>query len=421
MILGGGFGGLTAARRLGGADVETVLIDRMHHHLFQPLIYQCALGGVGAAECASPIRAALKRTANATVLMAEATAVDAGTREVTLDDGRRLPYDSLIVACGARTSYFGRDEWGDVTYGLKSLDDAVRLRNRIYSCFEQAERLDGDDERAPYMTFVIVGGGPTGVEVAGSLAILRRHDLHRQYRRNDPRQARVILLDAGPRPVAAFSERLSGKVSKYLADLGVDVRQGARVTEIDGDGVTFELDGASQRIPTRTVIWGAGVQAAEFAATLAAATGATQDRGGRIPVGPDLAIDGHPEISVIGDVASAPGPGDRPLPGLATVAIQQARHVADGIRDGKPGAAGPFKYFDKGALAVVGRGKAVCEVRGRSVSGRPAFFMYLGVHLFYLSGGGPGHRVKILIDWLSARFNNPQSQVIDGDLDLGGA
>jgi NADH:ubiquinone reductase (H+-translocating) len=420
VILGGGFGGLTAARKLRGADVEVTLCDPKHHHLFQPLIYQAALGGIGAAECATPIRGAVKRAANVSVRMEAADDVDTAAREVVLSGGERLAYDSLIVACGAQTSYFGRDEWRDVTYGLKSLDDAVRLRNRLYSCFEQAELLDDEATREPFQTFVVVGGGPTGVEVAGSLAILRRYDLHRQYRRSDPRQARVILLDAGERPVAAFRERLSAKVTTYLGDLGVEIRQGARVTAIDPDGVTFDLDGSQQRIATRTVIWGAGVQAADFAAKLAVATGASADRAGRVAVGADLAIEGHPEISVIGDVSSAPGPGDRPLPGLATVAIQQARHVAKGIKGGKPGAAGPFRYLDKGALAVVGRGKAVCEVRGHGLSGRPAFFMYLGVHLFYLSGGGPGHRIKVLIDWISARFGNPQSQIIDGDLDLGG-
>ena len=256
VILGGGFGGLTAARKLRGADLEVTLCDPKHHHLFQPLIYQLGLGAIGAGECATPIRSAVKRARNVSVRMEAADDIDSQAREVVLSGGEHLPYDSLIVACGAQTSYFGHDHWRDVTYGLKSLDDAVRLRNRVYSCFEQAELLDDGEQREPFQTFVIVGGGPTGVEVAGSLAILRRHDLHRQYRRSDPREARVILLDAGERPVAAFRERLSAKVSKYLDDLGVEVRQGARVTAIDPDGVTFDLAGSEQRIATRTVIWG---------------------------------------------------------------------------------------------------------------------------------------------------------------------
>jgi NADH:quinone reductase (non-electrogenic) len=417
VIVGGGFGGLTAARALRRADVDVTLVDPKHHHLFQPLIYQVAMGAVATPECASPIRGALRRAPNVSVLMAAATDVDVQAREVVLDRGERLPYDSLVVACGAQTSYFGNDQWSEVSYGLKTLEDAVSLRNRVFGAFEEAERVDEGAARDAWMTFVIIGGGPTGVEMAGALAILRRHDLGPEFRRVDPRNARVILLDAGERLVSAFQEKLSTKVAEQLDSLGVIVHQQARVTAIDDQGVTVTIDGEEQNIAARTVVWAAGVRAVDFSAAVAAATGASADRGGRLPVGADLAIEGHPEISVIGDTAVAPGPGERPLPGLATVAIQEARHVAKGIASGKPGASGPFKYLDKGALAVVGRGKAVCEVRGRTLSGRPAFFMYLGVHLFYLSGGGPGHRIKVLIDWISARVGNPQSQIINGDLD----
>jgi NADH dehydrogenase len=416
VIVGGGFGGLTAARELKGADVDVTLVDPTSHHLFQPLLYQLACGGLSTGECASPIRAAVKRSSNTTVLMAKATGLDAERRRLTLDRGETLDYDSLIVACGAETSYFGNNEWSEVSFSLKTLNDAVELRNGIYSAFEEAERTEDPAEREQWLTFVVIGGGPTGVELAGQLAIIAHDTMKGYFERIQPVKAQVILLDAGERVTAAFSEKLSKKVAGYLAALGVTVRQGARVTAIDAQGVTFQIDGAEERIDARTVVWAAGVQAVGFAKTLAAATGAQTDRAGRVQIGADLTVPGHPEISAIGDATQVPGPEDRPLPGLATVSIQQARHVAKAIRGGAAGASTPFKYLDKGALAVVGRGKAVCEIRGRKLSGRPAFFTYLTVHMYYLSGGGPGHRVKVLIDWISARVGDPQNQVIDGGL-----
>jgi NADH dehydrogenase len=414
VIVGGGFGGLAAARKLRGAEVDVTLIDRMNHHLFQPLLYQVAAGALSPSDCASPIRPALKRSSNTAVLMADVTNVDPEHRQVVLDRGDRLDYDSLIVACGAQTSYFGHDEWQDVTCGLKTLADAVDLRKRFYGAFEEAERADDAAERPEWLTFIVVGGGPTGVEVAGQLAITAR-TMKRDFRRIDPSGARVILLDAGDRLVTAFSEKLSGKVADELAELGVTVREGARATSIDARGVTFEVGSATERIDSRTVIWAAGVHAVGLTDALARATGAPSDRGGRIEVNPDMTVPGYPEISVIGDVASLAGPAGKPLPGLATVAIQQAHHVADAIRAGRPGASTPFRYFDKGALAVVGRGKAVCEIRGRELWGRPAFFTYLGVHLYYL-GGQVGRRVEVLIKWIGARFGERQSALIEGDL-----
>ncbi len=447
VIVGGGFGGLTAARELRGADLEVTLVDPTSHHLFQPLLYQLACGGLSTGECASPIRAAVKHSANTTVLMAKATGLDAACRQLTLDRGETLDYDSLIVACGAETSYFGNDAWREHTCGLKTLPDAVELRNRLYSAFEQAERADDPAERERWLTFVVIGGGATGVELAGELAIIARDTMKGYFTRSDPASARVILLDAGERLTAAFSKKLSTKVARYLAELGVNVRQGARVTGIDAEGVTFQLaesqgeagragdgsagaarhagdgDGerAEQRIDARTVVWAAGVQAVGFAKTLAEATGAKTDRAGRVQIEPNLTVPRHPEIYAIGDATQVVGPGGRPLPGLATVSIQQARHVAKAIRAGATAGSGtdpaePFKYFDKGALAVVGRGKAVCEIRGLELSGRLAFFTYLTVHMYYLSGGGPGHRLKVLIDWISARIGDPQNQVIDGGL-----
>jgi NADH dehydrogenase len=414
VIVGGGFGGLAAAHQLHHADVDVTLIDRKNHHLFQPLLYQAALGGLSASDCASPIRPALKRGTNTGVLMAEVTDVDAEHRQVVLDRGDRLDYDSLIVACGGETSYFGHDEWRDVSCGLKTLADAVDLCKRFYGAFEQAERTDDPAERAEWLTFVVIGGGPTGVEVAGQLAITAA-TMTRSFRRIDPSHAQVILLDAGDRLVAAFSKKLSGKVRDELGQLGVTVREGARATAIDGRGVTFEADGAGERINARTVVWAAGVRAVALTDALARATGAGTDHAGRIKVNPNLTVAGHPEISVIGDVASLEGPGGKPLPGLATVAIQQAHHVAKGIHRGGPGASEPFRYFDKGALAVVGRGRAVCEIRGLDLWGRPAFFTYLGVHLYYL-GGQMGRRLEVLIKWIGARFGERQSALIEGEL-----
>jgi NADH dehydrogenase len=416
VIVGGGFGGLAAAHSLRHAEVEVTLVDRMHHHLFQPLLYQVACGGLSPGECAMPIRNSLKRNSNTTVLMAEATGLDAERRQLLLDRGERLDYDSLIVASGAQTSYFGNDRWQEVSYGLKTLTDAMELRNRIYGVFEEAERSEDAAEREQWMTFVVIGGGPTGVEIAGDLAIVTKHGLKRDFARIHPGTARVILLDAGERVTAAFSPRLSGKVAQGLAGLGVSVREHARVTAIDTQGVTFQIDGKQERIAARTVIWAAGVQAAGFAAVLAEATGASTDRAGRVQVQADLTLPGHPEISVIGDSALLQGSDEKPLPGLATVAIQQARHVARAIHAGAAGASTPFRYFDKGALAVVGRGRAVCEIRGHEISGRLAFFTYLTVHMYYLSGGGPGSRLKVLIDWVSSRLGDPQNQVIEGDL-----
>jgi NADH dehydrogenase len=414
VIVGAGFGGLAAARRLRGADVDVTLVDRRNHHLFQPLLYQVAAGGLSPSDCAAPIRPSVKRGSNIAVLMAEVTDVDAERRQVVLDRGDRLDYDSLIVACGAQTSYFGHDEWEDVTCGLKTLEDAADLRRRFYGALEQAERTEDPAARAEWMTFVVIGGGPTGVEIAGQLAITARA-LRRGFRRIDPGNAKVILLDAGERVVAAFSEKLSGKVAQELAQLGVTVREGARATRIDERGVTFETGSGNERIDSRTVIWAAGVRAVPFTDALARATGVTTDRGGRIAVNPDLTVPGHPEISVIGDVASLAGPGGKPLPGLATVAIQQAHHVAKAVREGRPGASTPFRYFDKGALAVVGRGKAVCEIRGLELWGRPAFFTYLAVHLYYL-GGQLGRRLEVLVKWLGARFGERQSALIEGEL-----
>jgi NADH dehydrogenase len=415
VIVGGGFGGMEAAKKLKGAEVDVTVVDRTNHHLFQPLIYQMAAGALSQGEVAAPIRGMLKRQTNATALMASVTDVDVERRQVVLDRGERLDYDSLIMACGGETSYFGHDEWSDVSCALKTLADAVHLRQRIFGAFEEAERTDDPAARQEWLTFVVVGGGPTGVEISGQLAILARQAMRRQFRRVDPRAARVILLDAGDRVVPAFSERTSATAAKQLGSLGITVREHALVTDIDPRGVTVKVGDRTERIASRIVVWAAGVRTAGIAGILAHAAGAGTDRAGRVEVNPDLTLPGHPEISVIGDAAKLAGADGKPLPGLATTAIQQARHVATAIKQGQPGASKPFKYFDKGALAVVGRGRAVCEVRGRRLSGPIAFLMYLTVHLFYLGGVG-GRRITVLTTWASAGFGARQNQVLEGRL-----
>ncbi len=418
VIIGGGFGGMEAAKRLKRANVEVTVVDRNNHLLFQPLIYQVAAGALSAGDVAAPLRHMLKRHTNASVVMATVTDVDVAKRQVVLDRGERLDYDSLIVACGGETSYFGHDAWGEVTCGMKTLRDALDLRDRIFGAFEEAERATDPAVRDEWLTFVVVGGGPTGVEISGQLAILSRHTMKRDFRRVDPRAARVILLDAGERVVAAFKEPTSAKAAQGLGELGVTVREHALVTDIDSRSVTVKIGDRSERIATRTVVWAAGVCTAPIAEVVARAAGASTDRAGHIEVNPDLTLDGHPEISVIGDAATLAGPDGHPLPGLATVAIQQARHVAQAISHGEPGASKPFKYFDKGALAVVGRGKAVCEVRGHRLSGLIAFMMYIGVHFFYLGGVG-GRRLTAGITAIGAMFGARQNRVIDSELPGG--
>jgi len=414
VIVGGGFGGLAAARRLKHADVDVTVIDRKHHHLFQPLLYQVALGSVAPGECASPIRVSLRRNPRASVLMAEVVGFDVDRQEVILERGERVGYDSLIFACGMETSYFGHDEWKDVSCGLKTLADAVDLRDRIFGAFEHAERAADAESRADWLTFTVIGGGPTGVEVAGALAVLVARSVAKDFARIRPDEVKIILLDAGDRVLSPFSESLSAKAAKGLTDLGVQVRLGVRATSIDSRGATIEVDGRTERIDSRTVVWAAGVQAVPVARALASATGVETDRAGRIPINPDPTVRGHPEISVIGDVASLAGKDGTPLPGLATVAIQQAAHVAKAIDHGAAGASTPFHYLDKGALAVIGRGRAICEIRGVKLSGWPAFATYLGVHLFYL--GSEGKRIKLLADWATTWFGVLGNEVMEGEL-----
>src|SRR4051812_9277322 len=306
---------MAAAQALAKADVDVTLVDRTNHHLFQPLLYQLASGMLSMGECAAPIRGMLAKQRNVRVEMAEVTAIDAQRRELTLDRGEHVAYDRLIVASGADTSYFGNDDWQESSFGLKTLADAVALRDQVLSCLEEAERVHEPTERERFLTIVVIGGGPTGVEVAGQLAVLLRHHLKHQFTRFDPSDARVVLLDAGERVLTAFSPKLSAKAAGELGELGVEIRLGAMAKAIDDGGVSFEQDGRPMRIEAATVIWPAGVHAAPFAGAVAEATGARQDRGGRLEVLPDCALPGHPEISVIGDAACHPAPDGKALPG----------------------------------------------------------------------------------------------------------
>jgi NADH dehydrogenase len=390
VILGGGFGGLTAARELAGAPVRVTLVDRSNHHTFQPLLYQVAMAGLSASEIAQPIRSILRDASNVTVLMAEAVRVDLAARRVVLVDNSSLAYDYVIVACGADTSYFGHEEWAAPAPGLKSIADAVTIRDRVLLAFEQAEREDDEARRRELLSFVVIGGGPTGVELAGALAELASYALQRDFRRVDPAATRVLLLEGGPRILPAFPDDLADRAVEQLAELGVAVRTGAVVTAIEPGHVSI----GDERLPASVVLWAAGVRANPLTRTL----GAPVDRSGRVLVQPDLTVPGHPEAFVIGDAARLDGPDGKPLPGVSPVAMQEARAVARAIKLG-PAAAeqGPFRYRDKGSMATIGRSRAVALVGRTRLSGLLAWLAWLVVHIWYLIGFR--NRLVVMITW----------------------
>ncbi len=390
VIVGGGFGGLTAAQSLATAAVRITLVDRTNHHTFQPLLYQIAVAGLSPADIAQPIRSILRRQENATVLMAEVASVDLEARRVSLTDGARLPYDFLIVACGAQTSYFGHDDWEQAAPGLKSIEDAVEIRRRVLLAFELAEREEDAATREELLSFVVIGGGPTGVELAGALAELSKFVLDRDFRRINPASAKVRLLEAGPRILPSFPEDLAESALVQLRELGVEVRNGARVTAIEAAGVRMK----DERIGCSVVLWTAGVRANPLTASL----GVQVDDVGRVVVEADLSIPGAPRAFVIGDAALVTGSDGAPLPGVSPVAMQQARTVARSIRRALAGReALTFRYFDKGSMATIGRRRAIAMVNRLHLSGFLAWLAWLLVHIWYLIGFR--NRLVVMITW----------------------
>ena len=393
VIIGAGFAGLTAAKRLGKAPVQVTVIDRRNYHLFQPLLYQVATAGLSPADIATPIRSILRQQRNTTVLLGRVTGVDKDARSVEMD-GRRIPYDMLIIATGARHAYFGHDEWEGAAPGLKKIDDATDIRRRILTAFESAEATEDDAERRRLLTFVVIGAGPTGVELSGAIAELARKALASDFRNIDPRATRVMLIEAGPRVLATFPESLSAAAERSLQKLGVEVRLGQPVTRCDDGGVTV----AGERVEARTILWAAGVAASPAAKWL----DAEADRAGRVKVEPDLTVPGYPEIFVLGDTATVGGPDGKPLPGIAPVAKQQGSYAAEVVLSRLEGGPAPpvFRYRHLGNLATVGRKVAVADFGFARLHGRVAWLLWGLVHVYFLIGFR--NRAAVLLDWLWA-------------------
>ena len=399
LILGGGFGGLYAAKALGKAPVDVTLVDRRNYHLFQPLLYQVATGSLSPGEIAAPLRGVLGRRKNTRVLLGEAADIDPAAGLVTLRDGARIAYDSLVVATGSETSYYGHDAWRDWAPSLKSVEEATAVRHRILYAFEAAERVVDPKERRAWLTFAIVGGGTTGLELAGALAEIARRTLRHDFRSIHPEEADVVLLEGAPRILPGYAADLSAKAALSLARLGVRVRTNVRVAEIDRDGVDLACGDGVERLSAKTVLWAGGITASAFGRTLAARTKSETDGIGRIRVDPDLSVPNYPDIRVVGDLALAAGPDGRPLPGVAQVAMQQGSYAAKAIvahlrgRGNLP----PFRYFDRGNMAVIGRAEAVADLFGFHVSGAVAWLIWLFVHLMSLVGFRS--RVLVFIQW----------------------
>ena len=399
VILGGGFGGLSAAQKLKRAQVDVTLIDRRNFHLFQPLLYQVATGSLSPGEIAAPLRGVLSRQKNTRVLLGEAVDVDPHARRVILRDGAEFEYDSLVVATGSQSSYYGNDAWREWAPSLKSVEEATAIRHKILYAFERAERSSNDEEARAWLTFVIVGGGATGMELAGALAEIARETLRHDFRQIRPEKAQIMLMEGGPRILPAFPEDLSAKAERLVKKLGVDVLKGVMVTNIDRDGVTYRRGEDTKQLAARTVLWAGGVTATEFGRKLAQRTSAESDRGGRIKVNPDLTVPNFPDIYVIGDLGLAFREDGRPLPGVAQVAIQGGAYAAKAIRKRLAGEKQlkPFRYFDKGDMAVIGRAAAIANIFGIHISGLPAWLVWLFVHLMYIVEFQS--RVLVFIQW----------------------
>jgi NADH dehydrogenase len=391
VIVGAGFGGLEATYRLAGAPVSITLVDRRNHHLFQPLLYQVATASLATSEIAWPVRYLLRGRPEVTTLFATVTGVDTEAKRVLLDGDDTLPYDTLILATGARHAYFGHDEWEPFAPGLKTLEDATTLRRRILVAFERAERESDPQRRAALLTFVIVGAGPTGVELAGTIAELAQDTLPPDFRNIDTHKARVVLIEAGPRVLAGFSDDLSAYAQRSLKSLGVEVVLGQAVTECSSDGVVY----GGKSLQAKTLIWAAGVRASPAAEWL----GAPADRAGRLEVLPDLTVPGHPDIFAIGDTVAIEGPDGKPVPGIAPAAKQQGRYVAEAIKlrlqGGKPL---PFRYKHAGSLAQIGKRKAVIDFGRIKLRGALAWWIWGIAHIYFLIG--MRHRLSVAINWL---------------------
>ena len=399
VILGGGFGGLNAAQKLKRAPVDVTLIDRRNFHLFQPLMYQVATGSLSPGEIAAPLRGVLSGQKNTQVLLGEAADIDPDARRVILRDGAVFPYDSLIVATGSQTSYYGKEEWREWAPSLKSIEEATAIRHKILYAFECAERSATEQEARAWLTFVIVGAGATGMELAGALAEIANETLKNDFRRINPREARIILMEGGERVLNTFPEDLSSKAEMLVSRLGVDVKKGVMVTCIDADGVTYKSGQESKSLIAKTVLWAGGVTTNLFGRKLAERTKSETDRSGRIKVSPDLTVSGYPDIFIVGDLALSLGEDGKPLPGVAQVAIQGGAYAAKTIRARQKGKKDtkPFHYFNKGDMAVIGRAAAVANIFGFHLAGLFAWLTWLFVHLIYIVEFQS--RVLVFVQW----------------------
>ena len=399
VIVGGGFGGLRAAQHLRSDLVDVTLVDRRNYHLFQPLLYQVATGSLSAGEIASPLRGVLSAQKNTRVLLGTVVEVDPESKHVTLQDGAVLEYDSLIVAAGSQTSYFGHNEWQDWAPGLKSIEEATTIRHKILYAFEVAERISDPEQRRAWLTFVIVGAGPTGVELAGAIAEIARQTLRNDFRSIHPEEAEIILLDGAPRVLMTFPEDLAEKATRSLERLGVRVKCGEMVQHVDKDGLTIASNGQADTIAAKTVIWAGGITASPLGKILATRTKAETDKGGRVKVQPNLTVENYPDVYVIGDLASAADGHGKTLPGLAQVAMQGGAYAAKSILrkvKGQPELP-PFRYFDKGSLAVIGRASAVANTFGIHLSGFVAWLVWVLIHLMYLVTFQS--RLQVFVQW----------------------
>jgi NADH dehydrogenase len=399
VILGGGFGGLAAAQKLKRAPLDVILIDRRNFHLFQPLMYQVATGSLSPGEIAAPLRGVLSRQKNTQVLLGEAVDVDPQAKRVILRDGASFEYDSLIVATGTQTSYYGNDSWRQWAPSLKSVEEATAIRHKILYAFERAERAATEQEARAWLTFVIVGAGATGLELSGALAEIARETLRHDFRKINPQEARIILMEGAPRVLTPFPEDLSAKAEKLVTALGVEVLKNVMVTNIDATGVTFKRGDAHESLAAKTVLWAGGVMATPFGRKLAERTNSESDRSGRIKVRPDLTVPNFPDIFIIGDLAHAPDEKGTPLPGVAQVAMQGGAYAVKVIRarlSGKPTPT-PFHYFNKGEMAVIGRAAAVANIFGVHVSGLLAWLMWLFIHLIYIVEFQS--RILVFVQW----------------------